>query len=94
MLQASSDGGLNIEPEAWENKDPKRGGRPVSRFPAQARFAAHGCDFVCGRVGRLGDGGDEQDGGWRMNGHGEFGDECGVGWWGGRTVWGQLIRCV
>ncbi|KAG0616586.1 hypothetical protein M758_5G126500 [Ceratodon purpureus] len=37
VFEASSDGGLNIEPEAWENKDAKKNGRPVSRFPAQVR---------------------------------------------------------
>jgi hypothetical protein len=33
--QASSDGGLNIEPEAWDTKETRKAGRPVSRFPAQ-----------------------------------------------------------
>ena len=47
LLQASGDGGLNIEPEAWENKDAKKNGRPVSRFPAQACFAACFCSTVC-----------------------------------------------
>ncbi|KAL3681183.1 hypothetical protein R1sor_024139 [Riccia sorocarpa] len=39
VFEASSDGGLNIEPDAWgENKDSRKNGRQsVSRFPAQVR---------------------------------------------------------
>uniref|UniRef100_A0A7I4CRB1 DCD domain-containing protein n=1 Tax=Physcomitrium patens TaxID=3218 RepID=A0A7I4CRB1_PHYPA len=37
VYEATSDGGLNIDPEAWENKETKKGGGPVSRYPAQVR---------------------------------------------------------
>ncbi|KAG6541734.1 hypothetical protein Mapa_016746 [Marchantia paleacea] len=39
VFEASSDGGLNIEPDAWgENKESRKNGRQsVSRFPAQVR---------------------------------------------------------
>ncbi|EFJ30070.1 hypothetical protein SELMODRAFT_91200 [Selaginella moellendorffii] len=36
VFEASSDGGLNIEPDAWINKD-ARSGVDVSRYPAQVR---------------------------------------------------------
>eukprot|EP00271_Cylindrocystis_brebissonii_P006351 TRINITY_DN1909_c0_g3_i1.p1 TRINITY_DN1909_c0_g3~~TRINITY_DN1909_c0_g3_i1.p1 ORF type:complete len:433 (-),score=57.07 TRINITY_DN1909_c0_g3_i1:114-1412(-) len=36
IFEASSEGGLNIDPLAWENKDVKNG-RPTSRFPSQVR---------------------------------------------------------
>ncbi|KAH8950107.1 hypothetical protein BDL97_10G066900 [Sphagnum fallax] len=38
VFEASSDGGLNLEPGAWENKDTRKSGRQQSsRFPAQVR---------------------------------------------------------
>ncbi|KAH9550323.1 hypothetical protein CY35_10G065600 [Sphagnum magellanicum] len=38
VFEASSDGGLNLEPGAWENKDTRKNGRQQSsRFPAQVR---------------------------------------------------------
>jgi hypothetical protein len=38
-VQASSDGGLNLEPGAWEIKDTRKNTRQSSRFPAQVAFS-------------------------------------------------------
>ncbi|CAK9272135.1 unnamed protein product [Sphagnum jensenii] len=37
VFEASSDGGLNLEPGAWEIKDTRKNTRQSSRFPAQVR---------------------------------------------------------
>ncbi|KAJ7527289.1 hypothetical protein O6H91_16G047000 [Diphasiastrum complanatum] len=42
VFEASNEGGLSLEPHAWESKDSRKNGRPyASRYPAQVRVHMH-----------------------------------------------------